>query len=183
MCEVKPCLACQSDGKIIRAATVRSLIFLISCHTNNTKFYMCLCPAANHNFMSWSWLRSESKSLKYLVKFPAVIYTSRWAPIWLFYFPCAALLAGDDFVLGSIWTSHWTHAALNSEGMAISTTFAKDGMKPGTCHLCFTALFLKTCMCMCTCMHISKQDGVEIKSYHSTCYTVGGRSTLPRWCV
>lgn len=37
----------------------------------------------------------------------------------------------------------------NSGGMAISATFAEDGMEPETCHLCFTALPLKTCMCMC----------------------------------
>lgn len=89
MCELEPCLACQSDGKIIRGVTVKSLIFLISCHTNNTNFYMCLYPAANHIFKTWNWLHGESKSLKYFVKFPAVICMSRWAPIWLFSLWCS----------------------------------------------------------------------------------------------
>ena len=46
MCELEPCLACQSDEEIIRGVTLKSLISLISCHTNNTSFYVRLCPAA-----------------------------------------------------------------------------------------------------------------------------------------
>lgn len=40
----------------------------------------------------------------------------------------------------------------NSGGIAISATFAEDGMEPETCHLCFTALSLKRCMRMCVCV-------------------------------
>lgn len=46
MCELEPCLARQSDIEIIRGVTLKSLISLISCHTNNTSFYVRLCPAA-----------------------------------------------------------------------------------------------------------------------------------------
>lgn len=46
MCELEPCLARQSDEEIIRGVTLKSLISLISCHTNNTSFYVRLCPAA-----------------------------------------------------------------------------------------------------------------------------------------
>lgn len=53
MCELEPCLARQSDEEIIRGVTLKSLISLISCHTNNTSVYMCLCPAAKYKFMSW----------------------------------------------------------------------------------------------------------------------------------
>lgn len=52
MCELEPCLARQSDEEIIRGVTLKFLIFLIGCHTNNTSFYMCLRPAAKYEFMS-----------------------------------------------------------------------------------------------------------------------------------
>ena len=54
MCELEPCLACQSDEEIIRGVTLKSLISLISCRTNNASFYMRPCPAANCEFISLS---------------------------------------------------------------------------------------------------------------------------------
>ena len=91
----------------------------------------------------------------------------------------------------STWDPYGPHVEVmllsNSWGMAISATFAEDGMEPETCHLWFTALSLKTCkcvcmhlcVCLCACMCISMHEG-KGKSYQGTCYTAGNRTVSPR---
>lgn len=70
MCELEPCLACQSDEEIIIGVTLTSLISLISCHTN-TNLYMCLCPAAKYQLMSRRWIHNGIQSLNiFLVNSP-----------------------------------------------------------------------------------------------------------------
>lgn len=65
-----------------------------------------------------------------------------------------------------------------SGGKAISGTFAEDGMKPETCHLCFTALSLKTCMCahVLVCIHVCHHAWRQDVSHHGTCFAAGGRA-------
>lgn len=75
-----------------------------------------------------------------------------------------------------------------SGGMAISTTFAEDGMEPETCHLCFAALSLKTSVSVCMyfldgvsmCMHVYQHARREGESDHGTCFPPGDCLTETR---
>lgn len=81
----------------------------------------------------------------------------------------------------------------NSGGMAISTTFAEDGVGPETCHLSFTGRPLKTCthqrLCLCDVrVGLGKHVRVWVcaracvcvcdtgEPYHDTCFTEGGQA-------
>lgn len=95
----------------------------------------------------------------------------------------------------------------NSGGMAISATFAEDGMEPETCHLCFTALVFEdmhvyvcacSSVCLCACMlthmhggrenHImapASQQGVGLLHRNKVCVCVceGGKGVAMAYCV
>lgn len=110
MCELESCLTCQSDEEIIRGVTLKSLVSLISCHTNNPNFSMCPWPAAKCKFMSWSWIHGGIKALVILLmNFVQMAHISRWTPLGCSLFPHCQ---GDDSILGSACSSCWIPVAL-----------------------------------------------------------------------
>lgn len=146
MCELEPCLACQSDDEIIRGVTLKSLISLISCQKNDTNLPVRSCQIQVHEQIKCYFPCKFCSGV--LCRVPLQLFCSgqEMTPSWGPYGPH----------VGSTLLS-------NSARMAISTTFARDGIEPETCHLCFTVLSLKTRMCMyvharmCVCMHVCQQ--------------------------
>lgn len=127
---------------------------------------MYLWPTVTYELVSWSWLHLDT----FLVNFVQLSYHSDCNLV---------VLSSHGCMVDSRWLRCGVHmdpvgATLlpNSGRMAISTTFAEDGTEPETCHLCFTALPLKTWMCMCA--HVYRCVCVSVHACVSACME-GGR--------